>query len=160
MDREKLYKRLKKEHKVDSVKMFMWRHPNFEKMYDFFEAIGYKLIFRKMNVWGKWPLKGNIDTELVLEAMKDFDKYKKAIIVSGDWDFACLVDYLHDKKKLDKVIVPNKRRYSEFLKDAAWAKKIETLTWLKKKLRYNPNEVHEVEYDMDEAEWDEEPFWM
>lgn len=159
IDREKLYKWLRKEHNVDVVKMFMGKHPDFEKMYDFFEAIGYKLIFRQMNVGGKWPLKGNIDTELVLEAMKDFPHYKKAIIVSGDWDFSCLVEYLRDKKKLGKVIVPNKNRYSEFLKEAAWEKKIESLTELKKKLRYNPNEEHETEYDSLDAE-EEWPFWM
>ena len=100
---------------------------------------------------------GNLVVQL--EAMKDFPHYKKAVIVSWDWDFACLVDHLREKKKLWAVIVPNKKRYSDFLNDAAWKKKIRSLTWMKKKLRYNPNDHHEVEYDDydQEEEW---PFWM
>lgn len=160
MDWAKLYNWLAEEYKTDVIKMFMWWHPDYEKMYDFFGEIWYTLIFRKMNTGGKWPLKWNIDTELVLEAMKDFSAYKKAVIVSGDGDFACLVEYLREHKKLWDVIVPNKKRYSDFLKTAAWEKRIKTLTWKKKLLRYNPNEVHEVEYDDLSWEWDDEPFWM
>jgi len=159
MDREKLYKWLSKEYNTETIKMFMWWHPNFQKMYDFFETIWYTLIFRKMNTGTNVPLKWNIDTELVLEAMKDFTEYKKAVILSWDWDFACLVEYLRENKKLESVIVPNKKRYSDFLNDAAGKKKIRTLTWMKKELRYNPNEVHDVEYDTD-ASTEEWPFWM
>jgi len=53
MDWEKLYKRLSKEYKTENIKMFMGWHPNFEKMYEFFETIGYELIFRQMNTGGK-----------------------------------------------------------------------------------------------------------
>src|SRR5207253_6323262 len=35
----------------------------------------------------KRHIKGNIDAELVLWAMKDFGNYDKAVIVSGDGDF-------------------------------------------------------------------------
>lgn len=55
----------------------------------------------------KRHIKGNIDAELVLWAMKDLNKYDKAIIVSGDGDFYCLVEYLHEQKKLEKLLVPS-----------------------------------------------------
>lgn len=47
--------------------------------------------------------------------MIEYPKYRKAIIVSGDGDFYCLVEYLEKKKKLEKIIVPN-IRYSSLLR--------------------------------------------
>ena len=53
------------------------------------------------------PVKGNIDAELVLWAMKELPNYDKAIIVSGDGDFYCLIEYLDEQGKLLKVMPPN-----------------------------------------------------
>jgi len=47
--------------------------------------------------------------------MIEYRNYKKAIIVSGDGDFHCLIEYLEKKKKLAKIIVPSKR-YSSLLR--------------------------------------------
>lgn len=63
----------------------------------------------------KPAVKGNIDAELVLYAMKDINSYDKAIIVSGDGDFYCLVEYLVEQKKLLHLMAPN-WRYSSLLK--------------------------------------------
>lgn len=52
-------------------------------------------------------IKGNIDAELVLWAMKELGNYEKAIIVSGDGDFFSLVEYLESKKRLKHVLVPS-----------------------------------------------------
>jgi uncharacterized LabA/DUF88 family protein len=41
--------------------------------------------------------------------------YNKAVIVSGDGDFLSLYDYLDEKGKLSRIIVPNKKRYSQLL---------------------------------------------
>jgi uncharacterized LabA/DUF88 family protein len=54
----------------------------------------------------KKPIKGNIDAELVLWAMKEMSNYEKAIIVSGDGDFYCLVEYLEAKKRLLHLLAP------------------------------------------------------
>lgn len=59
----------------------------------------------------KKPIKGNIDAELVLWAMRELANYDKAIVVSGDGDFYCLVEYLHEQGKLLNLFVPN-RQYS------------------------------------------------
>lgn len=63
----------------------------------------------------KPAVKGNIDAELVLYAMKEINNYNKAIIVSGDGDFYCLVEYLAGKNKLLHLITPN-WQYSSLLK--------------------------------------------
>ncbi len=62
----------------------------------------------------KPPVKGNIDADLVLHAMKELPNYDKAVIVSGDGDFFGLVEYLIEQKKLLRLLPPN-RRYSTLL---------------------------------------------
>ena len=60
-------------------------------------------------------VKGNVDAELVLYAMKELPHYDKAIIVSGDGDFFSLVEYLNDQGKLANILTPN-WQYSSLLK--------------------------------------------
>jgi len=47
--------------------------------------------------------------------MIEYPNYKKAVIVSGDGDFYCLVEYLDKQKKLEKIIIPNQKKYSQLL---------------------------------------------
>jgi uncharacterized LabA/DUF88 family protein len=69
----------------------------------------------------KKPVKGNIDAELVLWAMKEMSNYEKAIIVSGDGDFYCLVEYLEEKNRLKHLLTPSGHysnlynRYEEYV---------------------------------------------
>jgi uncharacterized LabA/DUF88 family protein len=63
----------------------------------------------------KKPIKGNIDADLVLYAMKELPNYDKAIIVSGDGDFYGLAEYLTEQDKLLHIMTPN-WRYSTLLK--------------------------------------------
>jgi uncharacterized LabA/DUF88 family protein len=60
--------------------------------------------------------KGNVDAELVLHSMIEFQKYDKALIVSGDGDYHCLVDYLKRKNKLLKLMIPDRNKYSSLLR--------------------------------------------
>lgn len=55
----------------------------------------------------KKPVKGNIDADLVLWAMKEINTYDKAVIVSGDGDFYCLVEYLAEQNKLLRLLTPS-----------------------------------------------------
>ena len=84
----------------------------------FFSGLCFHLIFKpttEYKINGKVAVKGNVDAELVLyAAAKVYDRYDKAIIVSGDGDFMCLVEYLHEKGKMAHVIVPN-AKYSKLL---------------------------------------------
>jgi len=45
-----------------------------------------------------------------------YEEYDKAIIVSGDGDFHCLIEYLEQKGKLLHVIIPNHKKYSALLR--------------------------------------------
>lgn len=61
-------------------------------------------------------IKGNVDAELVLHSMIELPNYDKAIIVAGDGDYCCLLDYLKKNNKLAKLAIPNKYSYSSLLK--------------------------------------------
>ncbi|HET7528664.1 MAG TPA: NYN domain-containing protein [Candidatus Saccharimonadales bacterium] len=52
------------------------------------------------------PVKGNVDADLVLWAMKEMDNYDKAVLVSGDGDFFALVEYLQQQGRLLKILTP------------------------------------------------------
>jgi len=48
--------------------------------------------------------------------MIEYPNYDKAIIVSGDGDFRCLIEYLANQNKLFYVFIPNRRKYSALLR--------------------------------------------
>lgn len=82
----------------------------------------------------KPTVKGNIDADLVLYAMKELKNYDKAVIVSGDGDFFGLVEYLAQQNKLLKILTPN-QRYSTLLKE--FDSYIEGLDTHRKELAYH-----------------------
>lgn len=114
--------------------MFIGYIPGNSEMYTFFQSVWYTLIFKPV-LEIKWKTKWNVDAELVLQSMIDLEKYNKAIVVTWDWDFACLIQYLYKQWKLEKLIVPNKNKFSSFLKISA-KEKIDNLSNLKNKLEF------------------------
>jgi uncharacterized LabA/DUF88 family protein len=83
----------------------------------------------------KGKAKGNVDAELVLYSVRiEYENYDKAVIISGDGDFQCLVKYLEKEKKLLRVIIPNRKKYSKLL--SKYRKYLSFMNDLKKKLEY------------------------
>ena len=132
---------LSNKYKVERAYLFIGQMPGNESLYDFLQDVGYHLIFKpttQYKVDGRVSVKGNVDAELVLyAAAKVFDRYDKAIIVSGDGDFMCLVEYLDQKNKLAHVLVPN-GRYSKLLGN--FQKYIFRLDRLKSTLQYKKDQ--------------------
>lgn len=62
--------------------------------------------------------------------MIHYNEYDKSIIVSGDGDFYCLIEYLESKNKLLRLIVPNQkysallRKYNNFIVRVDMLKKL------------------------------------
>ncbi|HVI60861.1 MAG TPA: NYN domain-containing protein [Candidatus Saccharimonadales bacterium] len=79
-------------------------------------------------------IKGNVDAELVLYAMKELPNYSQAIIVSGDGDFFSLAEYLEEQGKLANILTPN-WQYSSLLKP--FEAKIVRLDQLRRQLSYH-----------------------
>lgn len=106
-------------------------------LYENLRRSGYKLIFKptlEFTKNKKVHTKGNVDAELVLHTMIELNNFDKAVIISGDGDFHCLIEYLLRKNKLKCVIVPNFYKFSALLRK--FMKHLYFLNKLKKKLEY------------------------
>ncbi len=93
--------------------------PQYQSLYRFLEAVGYTMKYKEVPNTKKGEIKGNIDSELVLQAMIDINQYERAVLVSSDGDFACLVNHWRDKGKLQCVLAPRKKACSHLLKKVA-----------------------------------------
>ena len=117
--------------------MFIGLVANNQKLFTQLQAAGFILIFKPTIQYfedGKQTVKGNVDAELVLHAAAiEYANYDKAIIISGDGDFACLVEFLNDNNKLLHVLTPN-HKYSKLLKP--YSKYIVEIQKLKQSLEY------------------------
>ncbi|MEK7138620.1 MAG: NYN domain-containing protein [Patescibacteria group bacterium] len=130
---------LKDKYGVAKAFLFIGYIPKFQDLYIFLQDAGYIVVFKPVVEYkhadGMPKPKGNVDAELVLHAMIQYPNYHQAVIVSGDGDFYCLVDYLHKQHKLLRLLVPNAYKYSRLLKPFA-PNKIDFMNNLKNKLAY------------------------
>jgi uncharacterized LabA/DUF88 family protein len=86
-------------------------------LYKILQEFGYICIFKPTLIYKDGTTKGNCDAELVLHAAAiEYANYDKAVIVSGDGDFLCLGEFLRNRNKLKKFLIPNKLSYSALLK--------------------------------------------
>ena len=117
IDYESFYKWLKKKYKITNVYIFLGFIPKLKSFYSDLEAIGYEVVFKETFFEDK-ILKANCDAELILNCVSDFykKKYDEVIIVSGDGDFSCLIKFLEKENVLHRLIAPNIKRCSIFLK--------------------------------------------
>ena len=154
MDWRKFRRFLKDRYGVTQAYMFIGYVPEYEDMYEFLHDAGYSIVLKptidmnrprdkvaqpqpskKSDTEDKKPIKGNVDAELVLWAMKELKNYDQAIIISGDGDFYCLVEYLDQQGKLLKLMPPNVH-YSSLFKP--YEKYVEHLGHYKRELSYRP----------------------
>jgi len=122
LDYRKLRLFLKNKYNVEKAFMFIGMVANNQQLYTELQSAGFILIFKptvRYFVNGKETVKGNVDAELVLHAAAiEYKNYDKAIIVSGDGDFACLIQFLEQKDKLLHLMTPNSK-YSQLLRPYA-----------------------------------------
>jgi len=126
---------LREKYNVSTAYLFIGYVPTNQDLYSSLQKAGYVLMFKPTLPDEEGKVKGNIDADLVLQAMIDFDKYDKAIIVSSDGDFYSLVKYLYEHNKLRVVMSPYVKTCSVLLKKAA-REKIVFMDNLKEKLVY------------------------
>jgi uncharacterized LabA/DUF88 family protein len=127
IDWRKFRKFLSDKYKVNQAFMFIGYVPEFEDMYEYLHDAGFNIVLKQTYDMTKprtdddkktedekekdaerdRHIKGNVDTELVLWAMKELPNYNKAILVSGDGDFYSLVEYLEEQDKLAKILTPS-----------------------------------------------------
>lgn len=141
MDWRKFHQYLKDVYNVEKAFMFIGYMPDNTKLYDQMHELGYLIVLKPTlemyqteesearraaedekeklahpeKIEEKRTTKGNVDAELVLYAVKEMPNYDKAVVVSGDGDFFCLVEYLDQQNKLLNLLAPN-WQYSSLLK--------------------------------------------
>jgi uncharacterized LabA/DUF88 family protein len=128
IDWRKFRQYLSSKYDVKCAYMFIGYMPEHEDMYEKLHDAGYNIVLKQTYDMTKPRLedekspkeeknenkeekerhvKGNVDTELVLWAMKEIPNYDKAVIVSGDGDFYSLIEYLDEQNKLLKILAPS-----------------------------------------------------
>lgn len=136
LDFKKFRVYLKDKYKVSKAYYFIGFVETNSVLYASLQEAGYVLIFKPTLRDKAGKLKGNCDAELVLQAMIDYKAYDKAVIVTGDGDFTCLINYLREKEKLETVLVPNKHKYSSLIRKAAQGQYSAYMNDLQAKLAY------------------------
>jgi|AntRauTorcE11897_2_1112592.scaffolds.fasta_scaffold00099_28 uncharacterized LabA/DUF88 family protein len=143
MDWKKFRQYLQDEQGVTEAFMFIGYMPEFEDLYMQMHEAGYKVVLKttydltrphpemqpedeavkkqsdkkqdgKKSEEEEKHIKGNIDADLVLWAMKEIPNYDKAVLVSGDGDFYALIEYLEGQGKLKHIMTPNSHYSSLF----------------------------------------------
>jgi len=132
---------LKDKYKVEKAFLFIGYVAGNEFLYKYLQKSGYIVVLKptlNIKIKGKTIIKGNVDAELVLHTMIEHKNYGKAIIISGDGDFRCLIEYLDQKHKLAKIIIPNQKKYSSLL--LPFKKYMSFVNYLEKKLKKQKKE--------------------
>jgi uncharacterized LabA/DUF88 family protein len=154
MDWKKFREFLGNRYGVTKAFMFIGYVPEFEDIYEKMHEAGYAIVLKptfdmsrpqpeeKPQKNGEEKkVKGNIDADLVLWAMREMKNYDKALIVSGDGDFFGLVEYLHQEEKLLKILTPT-GQYSSLYRQ--FEQYIERLDQHRRELAYHDRRRHQT----------------
>jgi len=135
LDWKKFRVYMKEKYNVSTAYLFIGYVPINQDLYSSLQKAGYILVLKPTIPDKDGNTKGNIDADLVLQTMIDYNNYDKAIIVSSDGDFYSLVKYLYESDKLRLVISPYNKTCSSLLKKSA-KEKIVFMNNLRGKLEY------------------------
>ena len=118
LDWRKFRQYLRNKYNITKAYIFIGQISGNEALYTYLQECGYILIFKPTldrKIGKEIIIKGNVDAELVLHCMIQLKNFNKAVIITGDGDFHCLIEYLADNGKLLKVLAPTKH-YSSLLR--------------------------------------------
>ncbi|PIR86064.1 hypothetical protein COU14_01045 [Candidatus Kaiserbacteria bacterium CG10_big_fil_rev_8_21_14_0_10_44_10] len=127
---------LREKYAVEKAFLFIGYIEGNTTLYTALQDAGFLCVFKPTLTYEDGTTKGNCDAELVLHAMIEFSNYEKAVIVTGDGDFYCLVKYLLEKAKLEALIIPNRLKFSALLKFKIFTPHLRYLNDLEKRLAY------------------------
>ena len=116
LDYRKFRRYLEDKYGITKAYLFLGYVPQYQDLYTSLQEDGFILIFKPTLKLPDGKVKGNVDAELVLHAMVEYPEYDKALIVTNDGDFYCLVDYLIKQDKLLKLMIPNRKAFSSLFR--------------------------------------------
>ena len=118
IDYKKFRNWLRQKYNTQNVYLFIGLVPDRVKFYEHLQECGFILVFKqKVSVGGS--IKGNCDAELVLKATSDFytKAFDKCMLITGDGDFGCLVEFLVTNSFLRGVLAPDEKKCSILLRN-------------------------------------------
>lgn len=109
---------LRQKYNATNVYIFIGLISSRTRFYHHLQKCGYILIY-KNTIAVDGIIKGNCDAELVLNTVSDFytKAFDKCLIITGDGDFGCLIEFLNQKSVLLGVLAPNKNKCSFLLRN-------------------------------------------
>ncbi len=111
---------LKDKYKIKKAYYFLWFKENENALYEKLQEAWFILVFNLKPEYLKSDKKWNIDVHLTFYTMKklvdESNNFDKIVLVSWDWDYKVMVDYLVSKNRFLKVIAPNKYFASSLFK--------------------------------------------
>ena len=116
LDFARFRKYLTDKYHVSKAFLFIGYIEGNNRLYTHLQEAGFVCVFKPTLKYKDGTTKGNCDAELVLWAMVEYPNYDKAVIITGDGDFYCLVNYFIEKKKLAGVLIPNQFKFSALAK--------------------------------------------
>jgi uncharacterized LabA/DUF88 family protein len=136
LDYRRFRRYLEDKFSVSKAFMFIGYVPTNQDLYSALQSNGYILVFKPTLKLPSGKPKGNVDAELVLHTMLEYRNYDAAVIVAGDGDYYCLVNYLDRQGKLCRLIIPDKNDYSSLYRKFASKNIITFMNDLQSKLDY------------------------
>ena len=99
---------LSDKYSIEQVYLFLGMMPKYKDLYTYLQECGYTLVFKEVIYDHDGKAKGNCDADIVVQAMRDAyeNKFNGAVLVSSDGDYAPLVKFLIEKKKMETVLSP------------------------------------------------------
>ena len=95
-------------------------HDENEELYSEIQKSGFIVAFKEHHRKAKSTKKGNVDTDLVFEIMRNLieegEQFEQVVLVSNDGDYKKLVQYLISKGRFRKILHPNKKFASALYK--------------------------------------------
>ena len=116
MDFGRFRQYLRDKYGITKAFLFIGYVPENRDLYVNLQKSGYILVFKPTLKLPSGKVKGNVDAELVLHAMIEYENYDKALVVTGDGDLYCLADYLAKNDKLLRLLIPNRDSFSSLFR--------------------------------------------
>jgi len=145
LDFSRFRKYLEDKYGVSKAFLFIGYVEGNNDLYKSLQESGFICIFKPTLKYKDGTTKGNCDAELVLQAMVEYQNFDKALIVSGDGDFYCLVKYLIEKGKFKALLIPDKDRFSALLKFKICRPYLRFMNDLREKLEYKKKRPYKDE---------------
>jgi len=109
---------LRQKYNPTNIYLFIGLVPSRTSFYEHLQECGFILIFKQtVSVGG--TVKGNCDAELVLKTVSDFytKSFSKCILITGDGDFGCLVEFLKENNSIEAILSPDENKCSILLRN-------------------------------------------